>query len=147
MSDAGPRAPATAGASALLRGLQRLENLLFGHRAAVLGVLAALTLAMGWFALQLRMDAGFEKQMPIGHEYIDTFKQYRDDLLGANRLTVVVRARQGTIWSKPGLTRLYDVTQAVMFLPYVSRGSVQSLWTPNSFVNHAGRLCRHAGGA
>ena len=27
------------------------------------------------------------------------------------------------------------MTQAVTFLPYVSRGSVQSLWTPNSFVN------------
>ncbi|CAJ0685269.1 hypothetical protein R82526_02580 [Ralstonia mannitolilytica] len=33
------------------------------------------------------------------------------------------------------MKRLYDVTQAVTFLPYVSRSSVQSLWTPNSFVN------------
>ncbi|HMN75894.1 MAG TPA: MMPL family transporter [Burkholderiaceae bacterium] len=119
----------------LVRALKRLEAVLFRHRAAVLWALAALTLAMGWFAVQLRMDAGFEKQLPIGHEYIETYKQYRDDLLGANRLTIVVRARDGKIWTKPGLTRLYDVTQAVMFLPNVSRGSVQSLWTPNSFVN------------
>ena len=83
--------------SKMLRGLQWLESLLFGHRAIVLGFLAALTLVMGWFAAQLRMDAGFEKQMPAGHEYIATFKQYRDDLLGANRLTVVVRARDGKI--------------------------------------------------
>lgn len=119
----------------LLRGLRWLETVLFRHRAVVIGVLVALTAVMGWFALQLRMDAGFEKQMPVGHEYIDTFKQYRDDLLGANRLTIVVRARKGKIWTGSGLTRLYDVTQAVMFLPNVSRGSVQSLWTPNSFVN------------
>ncbi len=121
--------------SMLLRSLQWLETVLFHHRGAVIGVLVALTAVMGWFALQLRMDAGFEKQMPVGHEYIDTFKQYRDDLLGANRLTIVVRARNGKIWTRSGLTRLYDVTQAVMFLPGVSRGSVQSLWTPNSFVN------------
>ena len=121
--------------SMLLRSLQWLETVLFHHRAVVIGVLVALTAVMGWFALQLRMDAGFEKQMPVGHEYIDTFKQYRDDLLGANRLTIVVRARNGKIWTRSGLTRLYDVTQAVMFLPGVSRGSVQSLWTPNSFVN------------
>nr|WP_175586105.1 efflux RND transporter permease subunit [Pseudomonas sp. CM27] len=90
---------------------------------------------MAWFAVQLRMDAGFEKQLPVGHEYIDTFQTYRNDLMGANRLTLVVRSRTGDIWSAPGLKRLYDVTQAVSFLPGVSRSSVRSLWTPNAFVN------------
>ncbi|MCT7327339.1 MMPL family transporter [Ralstonia sp. CHL-2022] len=112
-----------------------LEHALFGHRRLVLGLLIVFTVAMGWFAVKLRMDAGFEKQLPVGHEYIATFNEYRDDLLGANRLTVVVKARKGTIWTTEGLKRLYDVTQAVTFLPYVSRSSVQSLWTPNSFVN------------
>ena len=36
----------------------------YARRAPILIALAALTLAMGWFALQLRMDAGFDKQMP-----------------------------------------------------------------------------------
>ncbi len=119
----------------LTRTLRSIETLLFAHRAAVLASLVLLTAVSGWFALQLRMEAGFDKQMPVGHEYIETFRTYRDDLIGANRLTVVVRARSGTIWTRPGLTRLYDVTQAVMFLPNVSRGSVTSLWTPNAFVN------------
>jgi len=115
--------------------LSRLETWLFGRRRAVLGCLALFTALMAWFAVQLRMDAGFEKQLPIGHEYVRTFDTYRADLLGANRLTVVVKARQGTIWTQAGLKRLYDVTQAVTFLPHVARSSVQSLWTPNSFVN------------
>ena len=62
----------------------------------MLGVLAVFTAVMALFALQLRMDAGFEKQMPVGHEYIQTFQTYRDDLLGANRLNIVVKARKGT---------------------------------------------------
>lgn len=115
--------------------LSRVEGVLFGHRRLVLASLAVFTLIMGWFAVQLRMDAGFEKQLPLGHEYIKTFEAYRNDLLGANRLTIVVKARQGDIWSAPGLKRLYDVTQAVTFLPGVSRSSVRSLWTPNAFVN------------
>ncbi len=115
--------------------MQGLEGLLFARRGAILAALALLTLVMGWFALQLRMDAGFEKQLPVGHEYVDTFLTYRNELIGANRLTFVVRARQGTIWTRAGLTRLHDVTQAVLFLPHVSRGSVTSLWTPNAFVN------------
>lgn len=115
--------------------LPRLEGWLFRQRRLVLVLLAVFTLAMAWFAVQLRMDAGFEKQLPIGHEYVDTFQAYRSDLIGANRLTIVVKARDGSIWNVAGLKRLYDVTQAVTFLPGVSRSSVQSLWTPNSFVN------------
>ncbi|WP_205297809.1 efflux RND transporter permease subunit [Pantoea sp. Cy-639] len=115
--------------------LPRVERALFGHRRLVLASLAVFTLVMAWFAVQLRMDAGFEKQLPVGHEYIETFQTYRNDLMGANRLTIVVRSRTGDIWSAPGLKRLYDVTQAVSFLPGVSRSSVRSLWTPNAFVN------------
>ncbi|GLH50745.1 RND transporter [Pseudomonas lactis] len=115
--------------------LPRIEQWLFSHRMLTLASLALFTLGMAWFAVQLRMEAGFEKQLPIGHEYIETFETYRNDLLGANRLTVVVKARQGTIWSQAGLKRLYNVTQALIFLPNVSRSSVRSLWTPNAFVN------------
>lgn len=126
--------------SALMRGVLRLEAFAFRARATVLAVLALVTLVMGWFALQLKMDAGFEKQMPVGHEYIQTFLTYRDDVLGANRLNIVVKVRdqggkKGDVWTPGALKRLYDVTQAVTFLPSVERLGVQSLWTPNSFVN------------
>ncbi|MBU6257129.1 MAG: MMPL family transporter [Burkholderiales bacterium] len=113
----------------------RLESFFFGRRWLVLGVIAVFTAVMGYFALQLRMQAGFEKQIPIGHEYVKTFEKYRSALFGANRLTVVVKARHGSIWTVAGLTRLYQVTQAVAALPNVQRLGVQSLWTPNSFVN------------
>ncbi|NPT40995.1 MMPL family transporter [Paraburkholderia sp. 1N] len=119
----------------LNRILSRLETFLFGHRLLVLAAIAVFTVFMAAFAVQLRMEAGFEKQMPIGHEYIQTFQKYRNDLFGANRITVVVRARNGNIWTPEGLTRLYKVTQAVTFLPNVDRQGVQSLWTPNAFVN------------
>jgi hypothetical protein len=119
----------------LTRAIRRAEDFLFRFRKPVLLVLLALTAFMGYFALQLKMDAGYEKQLPIGHEYVETFQKYRSDVLGANRLIIVVKARKGTIWTREGLTRLYEATQAVMFLPNVSRLGVQSLWTPNSFVN------------
>lgn len=112
-----------------------LERFFFTYRRGTLGVLLALTAVMAWFALQLRMDAGFEKQMPTEHEYIQTFQKYRNDVLGANRLNIVVHARKGSIFTVAGLKKLYDVTQGVTFLPSIERLGVQSLWTPNSFVN------------
>lgn len=112
-----------------------LERFFFLYRRATLGLLLALTALMAFFALQLRMDAGFEKQMPSDHPYIQTFQKYRADVLGANRLNIVVKARQGSIFTVAGLQKLYEVTQGVVFLPSIERLGVQSLWTPNSFVN------------
>jgi predicted RND superfamily exporter protein len=119
----------------LARALAGLERFVFGRRLLVLSVLAAFTVMMAFFALQLRMTAGFEKQMPVGHEYVKTFEQYRSQLFGANRLTIAVRSIDGSIWSKQGLTRLYDVTQAIMAMPNVDRVGVQSLWTSNTWIN------------
>lgn len=115
--------------------INRFEEVAFRNRVPILLFLLAFTAIMSVFALQLRMDAGFEKQMPSRHEYIETFNKYRNDVLGANRLNVVLKAKNGTIWTKEGLTRLNDLTQAVTFLPNISRLGVQSLWTPNTFVN------------
>ncbi len=113
----------------LVIGLQRF---FFGHRLLTLGVLLAFTALMGVFAAQLRMSAGFDKQLPQDHEYIQTFNQYRDVLFGANRIIVVVEAKKGDIWNEKALTKLYDVTQALFFMPGVDRRTVTSLWTPNT---------------
>jgi predicted RND superfamily exporter protein len=119
----------------LNRLVEKAEAFFFGHRWQTLAVIGIFTAVMAFFALQLHMSAGFEKQMPIGHEYVETFNKYRGDLFGANRLNFVVKARTGTIWNQEALTRLNDVTQAVMYLPSVDRVGVQSLWTPNAYVN------------
>lgn len=117
----------------LSRLITRLEAALFGHRLPFLLVLAAFTALMGMLATRLHLEAGFEKQLPQGHEYIKTFEQYRSQLFGANRLTIAVHARQGDVWNAPALTQVLKVTDAVTYLPGVSRTSVTSLWTPNVF--------------
>jgi uncharacterized protein len=119
----------------LNRLVKKLEALFFGHRKLTLGIIIGFTAVMAFFALKLKMSAGFEKQMPIGHEYTLTFQKYRDDLFGANRLNIVVKAKKGNVWNQEALTRLYQVTQEVQNLPNVDRLGVQSLWTPNTFVN------------
>jgi predicted RND superfamily exporter protein len=114
--------------------VKSLENFFFRFRVPTLAVLLVFTIAMGWLATKLHMTAGFDKQLPLGHEYIDTFFKYRTQLFGSNRIMVVVRAKKGDIWTKASLKKLHEVTEAVLFLPGVDRRSVQSLWTPNTRV-------------
>ncbi|WP_065257348.1 efflux RND transporter permease subunit [Pseudomonas bananamidigenes] len=112
--------------------MSALERFFFRHRLATLGLLAVITMIMGNFASRLEMSAGFDKQLPQQHEFIKTFNQYRDVLFGANRVIVVLHARHGDIWNRQAMTRLYDLTQTLFFMPGIDRRSVTSLWTPNT---------------
>ncbi len=109
-----------------------LESFVFRYRGPILLLLAAATLVMGYYAAQLRMDAGFAKQLPRDHEYIETFLEYRDQLFGADRIMIVLRARNGDIWTTDFLATLAHATDAVFFLPGIDRRTVTSLWTPNT---------------
>lgn len=116
----------------LINLVKRLEQLVFGYRLTLLVVVAVVTAVMGYYATQLRMSPGFDKQLPQQHEFIKTFNQYRDVLFGSNRIVVVLHKKDGDIWNAPALTKLYDITQAVFFMPGVDRRGVTSLWTPNT---------------
>ena len=120
--------------SSIVTFVKRLEDLFFRYRRSTLVALLVLTAVMGILASRLHMSAGFDKQLPVGHEYTDTFFQYRTQLFGSNRIMVVVRARDGNIWTPASLKKLHEVTEAVLYLPGVDRRSVQSLWTPNTRV-------------
>ena len=117
----------------LARLVQAIERLIFGHRAAVLGALALVTAVAAVFASRLHMSAGFGKQLPLGHEYTETFVKYKDVLFGANRLIVVVHARQGDIWQPATLKKLNEVTQALLQQPALGQR-----------LDAGGRAARHA---
>lgn len=110
----------------------KVEAIVFRFRFLILAALMAFTVVMGVFALQLRLDAGFEKQLPKGHEYIETFFEYQDQQGGSNSIIIVLRANEGNIWNPKFMAKLNAVTQDVFFLPGVARSTVTSLWTPNT---------------
>jgi len=109
-----------------------LEDFVFRRRIWILIALGIITAVMGYYASQLRMDAGFAKQLPRNHEYIETFFEYQQQLFGSNRVIIVLRAKNGDVWNEPFLSELQKVTDDVFFLPGVERGTVTSIWTPNT---------------
>ena len=108
-----------------------IENLLFARRRLVLAAFALATLAMGWQAAGLRVDAGFTKLVPVEHEYMKTFLRYRDEFGGADRVLIAVMARQGDMFTPGFLAALRKATDATFFLPGVDRTQVYSILTPN----------------
>ena len=112
--------------------VEKLEEIVFRTRGIILAVFAAFTIYSGYYATNLKMTAGFEKQLPAGHEYIQTFQEYRDRLFGSNRIIVVLKEREGDIWNKDFFATYKDLTDALFYMPGVARHTLTSLWTPNS---------------
>ncbi len=55
-----------------------LQRLIFSRRPWVIAVFAVVTLFMGYSASKIGIDAGFSKLLPLHHEYMKTFTEYRD---------------------------------------------------------------------
>ncbi len=111
--------------------IARIEELVFRHRAAVLVLFALATVVLGVFAARTRVDASFFKQLPTGHEYIETFKKYQDQFGGANRVVIALVSKQGDIFTPEFFKTLKAVTDEAYYLPGVDRAQVTSIFTPN----------------
>lgn len=107
------------------------EPIVFGKRPRTLLVIFMMTLFLGYQALQLKLDAGFEKQLPLGHPYIQVFKKYQQQFGGANTVLLALKQKQGDIYDPAFLASLKAATEAVFFTQGVDRSRLSSLFTPN----------------
>lgn len=108
-----------------------LEQLIFRNRRLVIGLFIVMTVLMVASASRLRIDAGFDKLLPLKHDYMKVFAQYRSDFGGANRVLVALVAQEGEIFTPEFFAALESATNDVFFMPGVDRSRVSSLFTPN----------------
>jgi hypothetical protein len=112
--------------------IDRIAHALLAWRRAIALATALLTLLLGASALRVHLDPGFNKLIPLRHEYMAAFMKHAATFSGANRMMVDVRWRgQGDIYNAEFLQALRSVTDEVFFIPGVNRAQVYSLFTPN----------------
>jgi predicted RND superfamily exporter protein len=111
--------------------LDRFTDWIFSHRLLLVIGFVSFTLVMAWYAVHTKVDASFNKSLPLDHPYIRTFTKYQSDFGGANRVMIALMARQGDMFTPGFFKLLKEVTDDVFFLPGVDRAQVQSLFTPN----------------
>jgi predicted RND superfamily exporter protein len=108
-----------------------LADLLFSHRRWVIAFFVIASGFLFWSATKTRIDAGFTKQLPLTHEYIQTFLEYREEFGGANRVMISFTLDEGEIFDPLFFELLRDATDEAYYIPGVDRAQVTSIWTPN----------------
>jgi uncharacterized protein len=124
-------------------GYPFLEKLFFGKRSVVLLVFAIITVLLGIAASQLQIDAGFRKQLPLQHPYMQTFTEYEKEFGGTNRILIAVMMKNGAdgkpvgdMFNKEFLTALEGVSEDVSKVSDVNgmgvdQSRTRSIFTPN----------------
>ena len=112
--------------------IHKAEHLVFNHRKWVLAFFTAATVFLLFNAAQLKLDAGFTKNIPLNHEYMQTYMEHRENFGGANNILVSVCAKDGDIFTREFFETLKNVHDQVFFINGVNRSLVVSLFSPST---------------
>jgi len=112
--------------------INHIETFIFRQRALVLSIFVIITVTLAYQASQLKMDAAFSKNIPLNHEYMQTYTKHAKDFGGANSIMVAVRAKEGTIFTASFFDSLKQVHDQLYFIPGIDRTSVKSLYSPST---------------
>ncbi|NVJ50459.1 MAG: RND family transporter [Gammaproteobacteria bacterium] len=109
-----------------------IDRVIFKNRNIVLILFAVITLSMGYFASHLKVDASFEKNIPLEHPYMQTYLKHQEEFGGANRILIALEDTSGDIFNPQFFRALNATTERVNAISSINQPQVQSLFTPNT---------------
>ncbi len=116
----------------LNRFVNKFEYALFRHRLVVLAIFALATFFLLFKATQIQLDAGFSKNIPLKHEYMQTYMQHEQDFGGANNILVSMCDASGDIFNANFFETLRQAHDQLYYIPGVNRVQVRSLFSPST---------------
>lgn len=114
------------------RFINKCEYALFRHRAIVILAFFAMTLFLLFKASQIKLDAAFTKNIPLKHEYMQTYLKHAKDFGGANNILISVCDASGNIFNPQFFDTFKKIHDQVYYMPGVDRVLVKSLFSPST---------------
>jgi predicted RND superfamily exporter protein len=108
------------------------------HRFAVLLWVGLLTIFFGYFALQTELQTSFSDLLPQDHPFIKVAHEYSRYFGSVNNVTIMVEAREGTIYTPEILTKVARMTAKMDLVYGIHHGSVRSMANASYFRPLAG---------
>ena len=111
---------------------KKMERLIFNHRPLWLVIIAVLTCYFGFETTRIKIDARFEKMLPMQHEYLQNMFSRLDDLTQKGlSFKIAIENTQGDIFDKEYLQVVQDVHDKVFNINGVDRTAMRSMWAPS----------------
>ncbi len=115
----------------LNRVVSVIELVLFRHRLSIIALFVLATVFLAYKATDIKLGASFEKNVPLNHEYMQTYLKHQKDFGGANSILISVCDKNGDIFNENFFNTLKGVHDQLYFIPGVNRTLVTSLFSPS----------------
>lgn len=97
------------------------------HRVKVCIVIALITMFFAACLTRLDVHTRFGDMIPQDHPYVKVYEKYQDTFAAANRVTVLVRAVDGNIFTTPVLGEIKRITDELQKVGGVNQSQIVSL--------------------
>ncbi|MDP5212174.1 MMPL family transporter [Pseudoalteromonas tunicata] len=114
------------------RLLTRIESVVFRHRLSVILLFIVASCYLMFQASQIKLDASFNKNIPLNHEYMKVYLKHEKQFGGANSVLISVCDARGDIFNPEFFAQLKSVHDQLYFIPGVNRPLVQSIFSPSA---------------
>ncbi|UCV17778.1 efflux RND transporter permease subunit [Ferribacterium limneticum] len=109
-----------------------VERAIFGRRPIIIILCLLVTIGLIFEAASLRVNAGFDKMIPQGHEFIKNYMANKAEITSSsNNLRIVVETTAESIFEPKYVETLRRINDEVFLLPGVERSYFKSLWMPS----------------
>lgn len=112
--------------------LDFIENAIFKHRLIMLISFVLITCLLAFKATQIQLDASFNKNIPLNHDYMKVYTKHEKQFGGANSILISVCDDSGDIFNPEFFTQLKAVHDQLYFIPGVNRPLVNSIFSPSA---------------
>lgn len=107
--------------------MRMFSEIIIRHRLLILMILAIITGFFAYHMKDLKVRTEFDDLLPANHPYVALHKSVRSIFGGANKVTVVVKVKEGDIFNHDTLSKVMRLTRAAQLLPSVNNYQILSL--------------------
>jgi len=112
--------------------INAIESAVFRYRMLVIFIFLATTVFLAYQSSQLKLDAGFTKNIPLQHEYMQNYMKHSKEFGGANSVLVAVCDKNQSIYNKEFFDTLKDVHDQLFFINGIDRSLVKSIYSSST---------------
>ena len=109
------------------RALYWLGDKLIEHRNPVMILVLLVTGLFAYWSFQLRLVTSFGDLLPQSHAFVKIHNKYSGTFGGANNIVVMMEVKEGTIFTKENLTKIFKMTDGMDTVYGVNHNQIESI--------------------
>ncbi|QID16396.1 MMPL family transporter [Nitrogeniibacter mangrovi] len=109
------------------KALEHVIDFILRRRVAVVVVVAAITVVMGYLAAHIEVKTVFSDLLPKNHPYVQVNNRFKQTFGGSNMVSIMLEVKKGDVFDMTVLRKVQEITKALQKVEGVDNYQIVSL--------------------